>query len=67
MHSDQKKDRRLIRSIYLQVLDLMEEREGFEPSVRSHGRLISSQVHSTTLPPLQVLTLYETKISVGRH
>ena len=29
------------------------EREGFEPSVRLHVRLISSQVHSTTLPPLR--------------
>ena len=28
------------------------EREGFEPSVGSPLRLISSQVHSTTLPPL---------------
>jgi hypothetical protein len=30
------------------------ERVGFEPTVRSHVRLISSQVHSTTLPPLQI-------------
>lgn len=29
------------------------EREGFEPSVGIYLRLISSQVHSTTLPPLQ--------------
>ena len=28
------------------------ERVGFEPTVRSPVRLISSQVHSTTLPPL---------------
>ncbi len=28
------------------------ERVGFEPTVRLHARLISSQVHSTTLPPL---------------
>ena len=28
------------------------EREGFEPSVGLTLRLISSQVHSTTLPPL---------------
>ena len=26
---------------------------GFEPTVRLHVRLISSQVHSTTLPPLR--------------
>ena len=30
----------------------MAEREGFEPSVVLPLRLISSQVHSTTLPPL---------------
>jgi hypothetical protein len=30
------------------------EREGFEPSDGSPHRLISSQVQSTTLPPLQV-------------
>jgi hypothetical protein len=29
------------------------EEEGFEPSVDLHLRLISSQVHSTTLPPLR--------------
>ena len=29
-------------------------REGFEPSVVLPLRLISSQVHSTTLPPLRV-------------
>ena len=31
----------------------MAEREGFEPSVPLIVRLISSQVHSTTLPPLR--------------
>ena len=31
----------------------MAEREGFEPSVDLRLRLISSQVHSTTLPPLR--------------
>ncbi len=30
------------------------ERVGFEPTVDSHPRLISSQVHSTTLPPLRL-------------
>ena len=30
------------------------ERVGFEPTVRLPVRLISSQVHSTTLPPLRV-------------
>ena len=29
------------------------ERVGFEPTVGLHQRLISSQVHSTTLPPLR--------------
>ena len=40
----------------LQPIDFqwnLAEREGFEPSVRLHVRLISSQVHSTTLPPLR--------------
>jgi hypothetical protein len=32
---------------------VLAEREGFEPSVRLPVRLISSQVHSTTLPPLR--------------
>src|SRR5690606_21228131 len=36
----------------LQLLFLA-ERVGFEPTVGSHLRLISSQVHSTTLPPLR--------------
>ena len=31
------------------------EEEGFEPSVMLPLRLISSQVHSTTLPPLRFL------------
>ena len=33
----------------------MAERVGFEPTVPLQGHLISSQAHSTTLPPLQVL------------
>ncbi len=33
---------------------LVAEREGFEPSVGLTLRLISSQVHSTTLPPLRI-------------
>ncbi len=33
---------------------VLAEREGFEPSVVLPLRLISSQVHSTTLPPLRV-------------
>ena len=31
----------------------MAEKVGFEPTVRLPVRLISSQVHSTTLPPLR--------------
>ena len=31
---------------------MLAERVGFEPTVGLHLRLISSQVHSTTLPPL---------------
>jgi hypothetical protein len=31
----------------------MAEREGFEPPVRVNVQLISSQPHSTTLPPLR--------------
>ena len=40
---------------YFQVVRelLLAEREGFEPSVGLTLRLISSQVHSTTLPPLR--------------
>ena len=34
---------------------VLAEEEGFEPSVVLPLRLISSQVHSTTLPPLQRL------------
>ena len=36
----------------------MAERVGFEPTVRLHVRLISSQVHSTTLPPLLCRSIY---------
>jgi hypothetical protein len=32
----------------------MAEGEGFEPSVPLRVRLLSKQVHSTTLPPLRV-------------
>ena len=35
--------------------DSLAEREGFEPSVMLPPRLISSQVHSTTLPPLRIV------------
>jgi site-specific DNA recombinase len=37
------------------AMNELAEREGFEPSVRLPVRLISSQVHSTTLPPLRCI------------
>ena len=40
------------------------ERVGFEPTVDSRPRLISSQVHSTTLPPLRVENQYFRKIEI---
>ena len=45
----------------------LEEREGFEPSVRSHARLISSQVHSTTLPPLLIGSFTALECSEGKE
>ncbi len=42
------------------------EREGFEPSVDSHLRLISSQVHSTTLPPLRGRAFYQQLNKLGQ-
>ena len=41
------------RAKALDLLDYLAERVGFEPTVDLHPRLISSQVHSTTLPPLR--------------
>ncbi len=38
-------------------VDQLAERVGFEPTVDLHPRLISSQVHSTTLPPLRRVQL----------
>ena len=35
--------------------EFLTRREGFEPSVMLPPRLISSQVHSTTLPPLRIV------------
>ena len=41
-------------SVYQQTtINILAEREGFEPSVQLPVRRISSAVHSTTLPPLQ--------------
>ena len=39
----------------------MAEREGFEPSVRLHAQLISSQPHSTALPSLHTIILQRKK------
>ena len=41
------------RANLLSLLKVLAEREGFEPPVELPLRLISSQVHSTTLPPLR--------------
>ena len=41
-----------LRRRWRQFEIVLAEREGFEPSVMLPPRLISSQVHSTTLPPL---------------
>ena len=42
------------KSLFLSILiGELAEREGFEPSDGLPHRLISSQVHSTTLPPLR--------------
>gem|GEM_PF-4024301 len=41
----------------------MAEREGFEPPLRLRVKLISSQPHSTTLPPLRA----ELLIQLSRH
>jgi hypothetical protein len=38
-----------------QVLDSVAEGVGFEPTVAFRLRLISSQVHSTTLPPFRCI------------
>jgi hypothetical protein len=43
------------------------ERVGFEPTVGSPLRLISSQVHSTTLPPLQLTVSRGTKRWILAH
>ena len=39
------------------LASILAERVGFEPTVVLPLRLISSQVHSTTLPPLRVSVL----------
>src|SRR5471032_388407 len=52
-----------LRELFLFVLA---ERVGFEPTVRFNVRLISSQVHSTTLPPLQLLRSFLTSLREGK-
>ena len=43
----------IVRATCNQFEIVLAERVGFEPTVDLHPRLISSQVHSTTLPPLR--------------
>lgn len=40
---------------------MLADRVGFEPTVRLHVRLISSQVHSTSLPPVLGATVFGLK------
>ena len=44
----------IVRTTWNQFEIVLAEEEGFEPSVVLPLRLISSQVHSTTLPPLRI-------------
>ena len=43
----------IVRTTWNQFEMILAERVGFEPTVDLHPRLISSLVHSTTLPPLR--------------
>jgi len=54
---DQKQNRRH-EGAWIEVSKKLAERVGFEPTVGLHLRLISSQVHSTTLPPLRSARFY---------
>ena len=47
-------------------LFVLAERVGFEPTVRFNVRLISSQVHSTTLPPLHLLRSFPALLREGK-
>ena len=49
----------IVRTTWNQFEIVLAERVGFEPTVDLHPRLISSQVHSTTLPPLRCMQLGE--------
>ena len=46
------------KDTHADVLINLAERVGFEPTVGINLRLISSQVHSTTLPPLRGRAFY---------
>jgi hypothetical protein len=48
------------------LLFVLAERVGFEPTVRFNVRLISSQVHSTTLPPLHLLRSFPALLREGK-
>ncbi len=47
-------------------MNLLAEREGFEPSIGLTLRRISSAVHSTTLPPLQRRAFYNLALTNTR-
>ena len=47
---------------YIRFAHYFAEREGFEPSIRFPVCLISSQVPSTTQPPLHIITLSQLTI-----
>ena len=51
----------------MDVLFDLAERVGFEPTVGSHLRLISSQVHSTTLPPLRRARILPASANFGQN
>ena len=57
--------KRWLESLFF--IDLLAERVGFEPTVDLRLRLISSQVHSTTLPPLHSIeTIIASESPLGR-
>ena len=55
-HPQSKKPR---KSLIYKAFSILAERVGFEPTVVLPLRLISSQVHSTTLPPLLCVEAFD--------
>jgi hypothetical protein len=51
---------------YRNIIDLLAEREGFEPPIGLHLCRISSAVHSTTLPPLRGSRYWRSPARSGR-